>query len=171
MRILQKYQYIDLSDDAKFYLSNIYQKIENGVDAWSISNESFEPSEGQLGIIEDYISKLYSKAEGEIATEAKSSKSISVIESRKTNTIRLDPDNINKSEVVSQSRASSAYPESMSDYQAPNILVIEDKTQFLVSKHIQGIKQEGFEHAFSPVVSMKNNLAEKARKMSAKTQK
>ena len=79
----------------------------------------------------------------------------------------LDPDNLNKSEVVSQSREGSLYPESDGDYQAPNIMVIEDKTQFLVTKHIQGIKQVGFEHVFSPVAPIKNNLTEKARVMSA----
>ena len=157
-------------------MSNIYSKLENGVDICTISNESFEPSEGQLEIVENYMLQLYSKVEGEIAGEIRSTKSISLADSRmseskKAYSSKLNPELINKSDVVSQSRASSVYPESTSDYQAPNIMIIEDKTQFLVSKHIQGIRQEGFEHAFSPIVSVKNNLAEKARKMSAKGQK
>lgn len=118
--------------------------------------------------------QLYSKAEGEITSEFRSNKSISLADSiksgsRKACSSKLNPELVNKSDVLSQSRASSVYPESMSDYQAPNIMVIEDKTQFLVSKHIQGIPQAGFEHAFSPVTAVKNNLAEKARLMSAKS--
>ena len=73
------------------------------------------------------------------------------------NSYRLKADNQDKSELLSQSRTSSCMQGS-EDYQAPAINIIEDKSQFSVSKHIKGIKQDGFDFGFTPVLNKNNNI-------------
>lgn len=166
--------FIDAQENVKDYLSGLIGTMDNMIQESVISDSSLDLSENQNILIQNYILKVYAKAEYRANTfnENDSIESISVSNSNKAIASNYVQDMFKRIHVDGEIQESTQFIPEDSDeeeyFPAPAINVIEDNTQFLVSKHLLGIKQEGYENAFSPEIKVKNNLQEKARVMSAK---
>jgi hypothetical protein len=141
-----------------------------------ISDASFELSEPEQQLIGDYVNNLYSIAEKQtqnLRNFSRLSESISMTVSNKAIAEKYLFDVYSRAENshLLMSRKDSDEDDDIdnfSDFPAPNIVITEDKTQFSVTKHLQGIQQKGYENAFSHRLKLRSNLTEKARAMSAK---
>lgn len=135
-----------MTSAAKSYLVDIYQKASE-IDESVYPSESLELTHSQLAFVDDYMLEIYSAAEKKVMEqEGFSSKNLHQEEPASR---RFLSNKSNMSEMKSLSRSSNNADDS-EDFQAPEISIIEDKTQFLVSKYLMGIRQEGYDDAFSP---------------------
>lgn len=166
---------------AKEYLGTILNKLDDIEKETILSDESLNLSDTQQDLIDTYIKKIYSKGEAEamkdLERENYSALSMSLTASNKEIAEKYLKEVYGKAEIenvggLSSRRAPSESEEDEEEdeeyFPAPSINVIQDNTQFLISKHLLGIKQEGYENAFFPSNVVTNHLPEKARVMSAK---
>jgi len=174
---------VDIPNMAKDYLFDIFNKFEGDLKHSLMTEESFDLSEGQHRAIGDYVQNLYSRAQVRVFNSNDSSSvhgSLYLSNSNQDFTQNYLRNLFSDIETIHIfPKPKNAYSDSdddddddneddFDDFVAPEIKIIEDKTQFLVSKHIQGIPQLGYENAFNSGIKVKNNLKEKARALSAK---
>lgn len=173
--------HLDIPEIAKDYLGEILDKLDDIEKEVVLTDESFDLSDTQQNLIDTYIKKLYAKGEAEavkdVERENYSALSMSLTASNKEIAEKYLKEVYGKAEIenvggLTSRRAPSESEEDEEEdeeyFPAPSINVIQDNTQFLVSKHLLGIKQDGYENAFFPSNVVVNHLPDKARAMSAK---